>query len=178
MSDVFGRSGPAAFRRALANERSGRKSGITITGVQEIMGNLETFTREVAPAEIRKGTRAAAYLVMREFQARVPVKSGSMRDSVKVRAIKRTRKKIGHTVVLDRNKLFKLYEARTGKKPTARTGDSEPFFYPAVVELGDKDHQADRPLRGALYENETAVKHEFAMSLLRAVNHPKIKHKK
>lgn len=170
------------------------KSGITVTGLEEFEGNLTMFTRTVAPAEIRKGTRDAANLVLQEYKVRCEQHSniventieggrgdantGAMRDAAVVRAVKRSRIRIGHAVKILRDRLFALYAARKGHPPNPRRGEREPFFYPAMVELGDKDHQAERPLRGSLYDNETAVKTEFSKSLLRAVNSPKIKHKK
>ena len=154
------------------------KTGLYITGVEEIDGRLMEFERVVFPAEMRKGTRDAAKLVLAEFQARCPVRSGAMRDSAVVRAITRSRNKIGHTVKILRDRLFRLYEAATGKPPDKRKNDDEPMFYPAVVELGDKDNEPQRPLRGALYDNENAVKVEFSRGMLRAINHPKVKAQK
>lgn len=151
------------------------KSGIVVTGLEECDGNLMTFERVVFPAEIRKGTRAACKLVEQEFKVRCPARSGAMRDSTAVRAVPRSRNKIGHTVKILRDRLFRLYEARTGRPPGSRREDDEPFFYPAIVELGDQDNEAERPLRGALYDNENAVKVEFSRGMVRAVNHPKIK---
>ncbi len=151
--------------------------GFLITGELEINGAIETFERVALPAEIRKGTRAGAKLVEQEFKARVDVRSGAMRDATIVRALKRSRQRIGHMVKIDRNKLFALYEKRTGKPPTGRKGEG-PFFYPAVQELGDKNNEPKRPLRGALYDNAQPVKHEVATAMLRAINHPKVKAKR
>lgn len=151
------------------------KTGLVITGIEEFEGNLTTFEKVAFPAEIRKGTRDAAKLVLEEYKARVPVKSGSMRDAAVVRAVPRSRVKIGHTVKILRDRLFQLYEARTGKPPASRKQDDEPFFYPTMIELGAQEAEAQRPLRGALYDNEQAVMVEFSAGMLRAINHPKIK---
>jgi GAF domain-containing protein len=39
------------------------------------------------------------------------------------------------------------------------------FFYPAVIELGDKDTPAQRPMRAALYDSEREVLQEFRTQL-------------
>jgi len=156
------------------------RGGIEVTGFAEFEGNLIQFERVVAPAEIRKGTRDAAKLINQEYRANQEEHSdsGAMRDASAVRAMKRSRVKIGHTVTILRDRLFRLYQSRKGRLPGSRAGESEPFFYPIVVELGDKDTEAEAPLRRGLYDNANAVRAEFAKSLLRAVNHPKIKTKK
>lgn len=161
--------------RAVQGTNPKTQSGFVIEGIEEIDGNIVEFERVILPAELRKGTRDAAKLVLAEYQARCPVDSGAMRDAAAVRAIKRTKGKIGHTVKILRDRLFRLYEARHGKLPNPRTGEDEAFFYPAVVELGDSESEGQSPLRGALYDNETAVKLEFSKSVLRAINHPKLK---
>ena len=153
---------------------------IEISGALEIEGALFYFEREALPAEARKGTKAAAQLVLAEYQANVQEvsKSGSMRDAAKVVAMKRSRRKIGHKVKIDRNKLFKLYEARTGKPPGSRKGDSEPFFYPVMVELGGIHLEPKAPLRRGLYDNKNQILVEFSNAVLRAINNPKVKKKK
>jgi len=152
--------------------------GYEILGVQEIDGRLETFVRVALPAECRIGTRAAAKIVHEEFKVRVAVKSGAFRDASAVRAIKRSRKKIGHKVTIIRERLFRLYTARTGKPPGKRKVDDEPMFYVIVNEFGDEKHEPESPLRSSLYDNERAVKVECSQAILRAINHPKVKAKK
>jgi hypothetical protein len=49
------------------------------------------------------------------------------------------------------------------------TAKSEDDFYPAFVELGDHDSPAKRPLRGAFYDSEQAIKAEFVNELKRAI---------
>lgn len=171
-------SGKAAIRQALRAVQGPPpklRSGIVVTGLEEIDGNIVEFDRVVLPAELRKGTRDAAKLVLSEFQARCPVRSGAMRDSAVVRSMGRVKGKIGHTVKILRDRLFRLYEARTGHTPNPRVEDDEPFFYPSIVELGDADNEGQSPLRGSLYDSETAIKVEFGRSVLRAINHPKLK---
>jgi hypothetical protein len=153
------------------------KKAFTVSGVVEVQGALVRFERDVLPAEMRKGTRAAAKKVLEKYKlnAGEHADSGAMRDAAAVRAMRRSRKRIGHSVVIRRLKLFALYLARRGRLPGRRKGESQPFFYPAVVELGDSRTTAEKPLRSALYGNTAAVKAEFARAMIAAINNRLVK---
>lgn len=153
------------------------QNGLVVTGEIEIEGALVAFERVALPAELKKGTKTAAQIMLAEYQANVDQVSvsGSMRDAAVVRSVKRSRVRFGHMVVILRDKLFKLYEQRTGKPPTRRKGDSEAFFYPVMVELGGVKVEGLKPLRRSLNDNANALKAEAAAAILRAVNHPKVK---
>jgi len=83
---------------------------------------------------------------------------------------KKDRGAIGHRVWIDRRRLFKRYESNYGHPPGRRKGDDEPFFYPTVIEFGDSDTPAQKPLRQAVYGNERKIRDLFLRELRRALN--------
>lgn len=145
---------------------------VVVTGDKQIdkaLRRLDTkIQRKTVMAALRK-SREKAY---NDYISRVPVKSGAMRDATLKRAAKGKKKRgvIGVSLVIDRKKLFAKYEAHYGRLPGKRTKDSEPFFYPTVVEFGDKDTPAEKPLREAVYGNEEAIKRIFLNELRLALN--------
>lgn len=153
---------------------------VIVTGYKEIDAKLRSFPAKVQRKYLRTATRNAAKKCLAEARRNTPVDSGAMRDSLKVRAVKSKRKsvlrrrgleaEIGHSVVIDRDVLFDLYQARHGGDlPSPRSGDNEPHFYPASVELGDENKEGERPLRKALYDNKAKYMAEFRAQMLAAL---------
>lgn len=152
-------------------------SGVTISGLEEILGKIQYFEIEAMPAEIRKATRAAAKDVKDAYHANMENinDSGAMSGAAVVRALKRSRKRIGHTVMIARDKLFELYEAYHGRLPNPRKGETDPFFYVTIQELGDETHEGQRPLRRALYDNAARVVAAAREGLLDAIEATRVK---
>lgn len=145
-------------------------ASLILTGDKELDKAMAGFETKVQRKYLRTALNNAVIKVQNEYNQLVPVESGAMRDATRRRTPKLKRGKTGRSLVILRDQLFKLREARTGKPPSSRTQDNEPFFYPAVVELGDKDTPAKRPLRAALYGNEQQVRQEFINQLRAAVS--------
>lgn len=72
-----------------------------LQGDDELRQKLRSLTSKDAKAALRKGTRAGAKIVAAEDKDAVPNLSGNLRASVKVRALKRSRRWVGHAVVLN-----------------------------------------------------------------------------
>jgi len=145
---------------------------VVITGDKQIDRNLKKFDDKVRKKVVRKAARNAAKKALSDYKNLVPVNTGSMRDATKVRAMKASRKSrgsLGASIVVDKKKLFALYEARYGHLPGKRRVDKEAFFYPTVVEFGDSDTAADKPLRRAVFGNEAAIKAVFLSELRQAI---------
>src|SRR5262245_23165176 len=90
--------------------------------------------------------------------------TGAFAQSIGVRALKRSRKRIGVGIFVDRAKLFALlFKKKTGVKlglKALKAGGLEEgeHYYPASIEFGwtQKDgtfHPPVKPMRRALYEN-------------------------
>ena len=138
--------------------------GVIVTGIEELDKALKEFPANVQKAMAKKGTKKAAKdIVLPDAISRVPVDTGDLEDSLTVRAIKRTRGKIGH-MVTTKEGFFK--------------GDQ---FYAGFIEFGTKERThkssgksvgAIQPhyhafLRPALYENRDKINELFA-DVLRA----------
>lgn len=104
---------------------------VRIEGAREIEKALTEVTKGQGRAAIRKGCRAGAKIVQAAAKQTVPKKTGLLRKSIKVRAIKRTRTKIGVNVT-------------TGKTASLFTGKT---YYGAFQEWGWK--VGKRPGKGS-----------------------------
>lgn len=124
-------------------------SGMSLEGADELLAVLDAIIADEGAkslnACLRKATRRAARdLIMPQVKDAVPEDSGNLRDNIKVRAMKKAKGKIGHTVGFP-DPLFQ--------------GDT---FYGGFLEFGFKHRNgvgvpADKFLRRTLYENEDGV---------------------
>jgi len=159
---------------AKAKRRGG--AGVIITGDVELAKALAEFEPKVQKALTRKATRAAAKLVLESAKARVPVLTGELESSLKVRAMKKRKgqrrgKKFGHSVV-------------TGEG--FFVGDQ---FYGGFLELGTKERYLKKSgksvgripagehdfLRPALYDNKVAIRAIFNRVMRQVVSEARMK---
>ena len=73
---------------------------VTIVGEKELMRVLKNIPKKSAAKGIRKGTRAGAKIIQGRAKSLAPRASGSIRRHIKVRAMKRSRKRIGAMIAL------------------------------------------------------------------------------
>lgn len=150
------------------------KAAIFVTGDKELDRAMRRFAEEDnkgAKKAVRQASRAASKIVADDYKRRVPVDSGALKASVTVRALKRSRVRIGTRVVVPQDKLFKQYAKRHGgKEPSPRKGETTPFYYPSVLEFGDGVRPGKRFLTKSLRENEKAVRDEFLLFLRGAIS--------
>jgi HK97 gp10 family phage protein len=128
-------------------------TGVIVTGDKELDALLKGLPLKAQKKLSRKATRKAAKdIVLPEARNRVGVDSGELEDSLKVKAIKRSRSRFGHEVT---------------------TGDGfwkGDQFYGAFLEFGTKERQhksgkqvgqiqpgAHAFLRPAVYDNEGRI---------------------
>lgn len=150
-------------------------ASIILTGDAALDRSLAELERKVQNKAVRKALDNSLKMVEADYKRLVPVDTGAMRDAVRRKAPKgRRRGEIVRELVLDRVLLQVLRLARTGAtKARGRKAIqaahaqqiNEAFFYPAVVELGDKDTPAQRPMRAALYDNSQRIMAEFVKQL-------------
>jgi hypothetical protein len=148
-----------------------------ITGVKEVDAALAQFEAKVQRKYVRQALNNSVKIVEKDFKVRCPVETdefgddvGAMRDSAKRYTPKRKRNVQRRGLKIDKGRLMQLYFERKGRFPGKRRADSEPMFYPALIELGGSEEEPQRPLRGSLYDNETQIKAEFVNQLRTAVN--------
>ena len=94
------------------------KATAVLTGDKQLNRVLRRLSGKDAKAAIRKGSRKALKPVLADARQLAPVRTGALRRSIKVRAIKRSRTRVGSRVT-------------TGK--ATFTG---PTFYGGFVEYG------------------------------------------
>lgn len=118
---------------------------LTLQGDAELAGKLSGLKRTGARAAARKGCRKAGQRIAQAYKRAIPKVSGETVRGVKVRAIKKSRNKVGVSVSV------------RATKPKSRT-DPTPIPYPAATELGSGKIAAKE------YEHR-AVKDEAADAL-------------
>ncbi len=127
---------------------------VVVTGIKEIDRKLKRLEPKVQKKVLRQSMRAGLKIVQTEMKSQAPVDRGITRKSVKVRALKRSRKRIG-------------MEVRVGANPDliAHWASGEPFFYPAGIEYGDKDHQPNPFGRRAYTAKGEAAKNKTMIDM-------------
>ena len=113
---------------------------VVITGDKEIDKSLSQFEAKIQRKTLRKASKTAANLILRDAKTLVPHETGLLEASLKVRPVRKSRTRIGHSVTT-REGLFQGNE-----------------FYGGFVELGTENMEADPYLRPALYTNQEAAK--------------------
>lgn len=175
------------------------KKAVTVTGLAELDAALAKLPEKVQKQHCRKAARSAAKFALEDFQARVPVDTGAMRDAAKVRAappitvkvktgksklvtIKATGAKVlidvkktvssfvAAKVIIDGELLIQL--AMDSGRPIDDLVDQKRggwFFYPATVELGTSKESGKRTLTKSLWDNSFALKSIFLYELRKLV---------
>ncbi len=103
---------------------------VVVTGIKEIDKKLKRLEPKVQKKVLRQSMRAGLKIVQTEMKSQIPVDKGLARKNIKVRALKRSRKRIGMEVRV---------AAAPGLVVTSASGKR--FFYPAGIEYGDSEHQ-------------------------------------
>ena len=146
-----------------------------VTGFRKIDKILTRYEKSLQRKWLRKATRESVKHVRAEAELDAPVDSGDLSESLKVRAIKRTRTKIGHQV-------------QTSEDNTVFSGDQ---YYGQFVEFGTKlRNRKSRTgsgasgfikagafsfLRSALYNNAGRVRQIFVASILASIREARSK---
>lgn len=113
---------------------------VDIRGQRETIRALETLSAKLQRKAIAKSSRIAGKLLMAAGKARAPVDTGALKQSIKVRAIKRNRRGDVGVVV--------------GTSQREFVGD---LFYGAMVEYGTEKMQARPYMRPAYEENKDEI---------------------
>lgn len=118
-----------------------------VTGVEELNNAFKMFEKRTQRQVTRKALRPAGDVVKNDAKAMVPVDTGLLESSIKRKAAKRSRNKIGVQVTTGQG----LFKGET--------------FYGGHIEYGTKKMEADSYLRPALWGNEDEVKRIFVSVL-------------
>ena len=117
-----------------------------LTGVKELDNALRQFEPKLVKKIARKVVRKAAKPVQESAQRRVRVKTGRLKRSIKVRALKRSRKnkhRVGVRVITGEG----FFQGST--------------FYGGFIEYGTKNMRKKPFMRPAMDENHETVRRVF-----------------
>lgn len=139
------------------------KTGVTFghKAIDDKLKSLDPNTqKKLARQSLRKGAKLTADDTKQIIEDETDGE-GAYAKSLVVRAMKRSRKRIGSSVHVDRKKYFQKYEDEYGHLPNPAAGESEPFYVPAALEFGYiKGNVHVPPLkaqRRGLYDNKEQV---------------------
>lgn len=122
---------------------------IQLLGAPELQGKFKLLPLKIQKRILRSGMRSAGKLVRDEARRLVPVDTGRLKKSLKVRAAPGKRGSFGIRIMTgERSEL--------GIDPDARS------YYPAAVEFGTRDRPAHSYLRAA-----ADAKREEVFSIMR-----------
>jgi HK97 gp10 family phage protein len=84
------------------NVKGGLGLSVEVRGVPELQAKLQRLKKSTAKKAVRKGSRAGCKDIQKVAKEEAPVVSGVIRKNIKVRAMKRSRKRVGCVVeILD-----------------------------------------------------------------------------
>ena len=149
-----------------------------VTGFAQLDAKLRLLPDKLQRKFVRGALRRAAKRVVVEAKRIVKNEAydtGTLYRAFKVKALKRSRKRAGVAVFIDREKLFAAYAAKhDGKKPHPAKGSSQPFYYASVIEFGSEHHEPVRPMRRALYDNADILRAYFAADVKQFIAENKV----
>lgn len=113
---------------------------ISLVGDKKLQRKFKQLVGTVQKKIARKAMRAGAKIIQQDAKKRVKTKSGRLKKSIKVKAIKRSRRAIGFLV-------------RTGTRKELQVDENSQYYYPAALEYGHGGVRAFPYLRPALDNN-------------------------
>ncbi len=119
------------------------KRNIVVIGVEAIDKKLRKLSGAVGKKVVRRSMRKGMKIIAAATKSEVPVDTGLTKKSVQVRALKRSRKRLGIEVRVS-GKVPGLIKTSAAGKRT---------FYPAVVEYGRKGVPGNPFMRRAYSAN-------------------------
>lgn len=148
-----------------------------LTGYAEIDKKLKELDPRLQKKLTRQALRKGAKLSKDETQQIIENETdgeGAYAASFSVKAMKRSQRRIGVSILPDREKFFREYEKRYGVQPNPASGENEPFYVPAALEFGyirgDTYVPPVRAQRRGLYDNKTPILQNFKTDMQQLVN--------
>lgn len=150
---------------------------VFVTGHAQLDAKLRLMPDKLQRKFVRGALRKCAKRVVREAQNIVRAEAynfGVLYRALKVKSLKRSRKRVGVSVFIDRDKLFAAYQAKYGHPPHPAKGSSDPFYYPAVIEFGSETQEPIKPMRRALYDHDNELRALFAADVRQFIAENKV----
>lgn len=118
-----------------------------LDGYHDLKRYLDSLPDKLQRQALRPGTRAAAHVVAEDARRLAPRDTGALEQSIKVRAMRRSRTRMGHSILSGAETLGSTVDAERSGLP----------FYAFWVEFGTVNTPADPFLRPALWGNRAAI---------------------
>lgn len=154
------------------------KKLVFVTGFRELDDKLRAMEPKLQRKFVRGALRKGGKRLQQEAKRIIKSEArdtGAFEQSIKVKALKRSRKRVGIQMLPERDKLFAKYAAKhDGKEPHPAKSESEPFYYPAAIEFGTETHVAVKPMRRALYDNAEVYREYFKADLTQFIAEQKV----
>ena len=110
---------------------------IRLLGDRALDRKMKRLTGPQQKKIVRRALRLAAKVVLPTAKSLVPVDRGTLKKTLKIKALKQKRGKFGIVIT-------------TGTRDELGIASDDPFYYPAAVELGTKNVSAQSFLRASL----------------------------
>jgi hypothetical protein len=147
-----------------------------MTGYAEIDAKLKLLEPKLQKKLTRQALRKGAKLHKEETEQIIEQETdygeGAYAASLKVKSMKRSRTRIGVSVMPEAEKYFTEYESRYGKRPnpSPKHDAGRPHYVPASLEFGwtSEDgtfHPGIRAQRRGLYDNKEPIKAGFVSDM-------------
>ena len=130
---------------------------IELLGDKKLDAALARLSGPAQKKAFRKSAREAFKPVLAAAKQKVPVDTGKLKKSLKLRSLKRSRGTIG-------------VEVRTGTREELEIPADEPGYYPMAVEAGTKTQPAQPYIRPAFDENKDLVERRLRAALARNID--------
>lgn len=122
---------------------TGRWLDLSVLGLPELDKRLDELEKNTAMKAVRPALRDGMKAIRPFVLALVPVRTGALVRTIKVRAAKRKRGRVGAVIV-------------TGTREQLGIPADSPWYYPAHVELGTEKAPAHSFMRAGLHAGESA----------------------
>lgn len=114
---------------------------IEVLGDKALQRKLRALPIAMEKKIVRKALREAGRPILASAKALVPVRTGALKKSLRLRALKRSRGSFG-------------VQVRTGTREELGIPADAPYYYPMAVEVGTGHAPAHPYMRPALKSNE------------------------
>lgn len=146
---------------------------VSLEGEKELIRKLNDLDTKVRGKLERKGTREGTKVFADDTRRRTPFRSGLMKSAITVRALKRKKGRVGYRVTFNTTAKGRGTKAIRSKRAAGGfysvTKSGKKYFYPAIVEYGAKNQEAQAPMRQAFDSKKDAALQKVIVSIREGV---------
>lgn len=153
---------------------------VIVTGLAQLDAKLRALPAALQRKLVRGGLRKATNRVVKAAKHIIrneAFDTGAFESSLKTKATKRSRAKVGYAAFTKTSAMYNKRELRVAKR-NLKKGLLSPvakrFFYPAVIEFGSPQHKAVKPMRRALYQDVPGLRAYFETDVKQFIAEQKV----